>query len=179
MALRERPPRALRNSRRLLDDHESSMITNHQGRVRVVLAPLERYFARVLGVLGLSNEAASVRFVNDSQMARWNQMYRGKRGSTDVLSFPAAERENQPERTRRGRTRRKTRPVRRNEYLGDIAISPSVAKRNARRFGRTLAQELQILILHGVLHLVGYDHETDHGEMEHFESQLRVRLGLT
>ena len=65
------------------------MITNHQRRVRVALAPLERYFSRVLRVLELSSDAASVRFVNDSQMARWNRAYRGKRGSTDVLSFPA------------------------------------------------------------------------------------------
>jgi len=156
------------------------MITNHQTRVRVALAPLERYFSCVLRVLGLSSDAASVRFVNDSQMASWNQEYRGKRGSTDVLSFPASNSENHARRRtlqiRNGR--RRTRSAPRNEYLGDIAISPTIARRNARRFGRTLAHELQILILHGVLHLMGYDHETDHGEMEHFESQLRVRLGL-
>jgi probable rRNA maturation factor len=156
------------------------MITSHQRRVRVSLAPLERYFGRVLRVLGLSSDAASVRFVNDSQMARWNRAYRGKRGSTDVLSFPTSDSENHARRrTLRIRNgRRRTRSAARNEYLGDIAISPIIAKRNARRFGRTLACELQILILHGLLHLMGYDHETDHGEMEHFERQLRVRLGL-
>ena len=156
------------------------MISNHQRRVRVALAPLERYFGRVLRVLGLPSDAASVRFVNDPQMASWNQAYRGKRGSTDVLSFPAGDSENHAHRRtlqiRNGR--RRTRSTARNEYLGDIAISPVIARRNARRFGRTLAHELQILILHGVLHLIGYDHETDHGEMEHFESQLRVRLRL-
>jgi probable rRNA maturation factor len=154
------------------------MITNHQRRVRVALAPLEQYFSRVLSVLGLSSDAASVRFVNDSQMANWNRAYRGKRGSTDVLSFPSDERKNRSGRTLGGRIRARKRFASRNEYLGDIAISPSIARRNARRFGRTLAHELQILILHGVLHLMGYDHETDHGEMEHFESQVRVRLGL-
>ncbi len=178
MELRERAPRALRNNRRPADDHESSMITNHQGRVRVALAPLDRFLTRVLRVLGLSADAASVRFVNDSQMARWNRKYRGKRGSTDVLSFPAEQQASGAGRLRRDGARRETLSARSNEYLGDIAISPTVARRNARRFGRTLAQELQILILHGVLHLMGHDHETDHGEMEHLESQLRVRLGL-
>ena len=155
------------------------MITNRQRRVPVALAPLERYFGRLLRMLGLSSEAASVRFVDDSQMARWNQMYRGKRGSTDVLSFPVNEREDRSSRTRQIRHEKAgLESAVRAAYLGDIAISPVVARRNARRFRRTLAQELQILILHGLLHLMGYDHETDHGEMEHFESQLRVRLGL-
>jgi rRNA maturation RNase YbeY len=62
--------------------------------------------------------------------------------------------------------------------LGDIAIAPGVAKRNAGIYGRTLPAELKILILHGVLHLLGYDHETDRGEMERTETKLRRRLGL-
>lgn len=65
-----------------------------------------------------------------------------------------------------------------HDYLGDIAISPVTARRNARRFGRTLPDELRILILHGVLHLLGYDHETDDGEMERVENRLRAKLGL-
>ncbi|MGC1686638.1 MAG: rRNA maturation RNase YbeY [Candidatus Acidiferrales bacterium] len=155
------------------------MITNHQRRVHVALAPLEQYFGRLLRMLGLSSDAASVRFVDDSQMARWNRTYRGKQGSTDVLSFSADERTDRSSRTRRTRNGKATvESVARVKYLGDIAISPVVARQNARRFRRTLAQELQILILHGLLHLMGYDHERDHGEMEHFESQLRVRLGL-
>jgi len=62
--------------------------------------------------------------------------------------------------------------------LGDIAISPETARRNARRFNRTLPDELRILILHGVLHLLGYDHETDRGEMLRLERRLRRELGL-
>jgi probable rRNA maturation factor len=65
-----------------------------------------------------------------------------------------------------------------NESLGDIAIAPAVAKRNAKNFGRTLPAELKILILHGVLHLLGFDHEADHGEMDRTEKKLRRRLGL-
>jgi probable rRNA maturation factor len=65
-----------------------------------------------------------------------------------------------------------------DDSLGDIAIAPMVARRNAKRFGRTLPGELRILILHGVLHLMGYDHETDNGQMERRERILRRRLGL-
>ena len=62
--------------------------------------------------------------------------------------------------------------------LGDIAISPATARRNAKKFGRTFPSELQILILHGVLHLLGYDHETDNGQMTRIENRLRRKLGL-
>jgi probable rRNA maturation factor len=63
-------------------------------------------------------------------------------------------------------------------YLGDIAIAPAVARKNAHRFGRTLDDELRILILHGILHLMGYDHETDDGRMDRREQRLHRSLGL-
>jgi probable rRNA maturation factor len=66
-----------------------------------------------------------------------------------------------------------------DSYLGDIAISAETARRNARRLGRSVPDELRILILHGVLHLLGYDHEADAGEMDRVESRLRKRLALT
>ena len=66
----------------------------------------------------------------------------------------------------------------RGEFLGDIAISPKVARRNAKSLGRQLPEELKVLILHGVLHLLGYDHETDRGEMERIEMRLRRKLGI-
>ena len=62
--------------------------------------------------------------------------------------------------------------------MGDIAIAPRVARRNAKLLGRGLPQELKVLILHGVLHLLGYDHETDRGEMERIEMRLRRKLGI-
>jgi len=64
------------------------------------------------------------------------------------------------------------------EYIGDIAISPETARRNARRFSRTLPEEIRILILHGMIHLAGFDHETDDGEMDRLERRLRKRLGV-
>lgn len=153
------------------------MMENHQRRVRIVLPPLERYFARVRKIFGLADGAASIWFVDDAQMARWNRSYRRKRGSTDVLSFPASANGH----ARRGlpvRVGRRKSALPDHDYLGDIAISPVMAKRNARRFGRTLPDELRILILHGVLHLLGYDHETDGGEMSRVENRLRAKLGL-
>ena len=64
------------------------------------------------------------------------------------------------------------------KFLGDIAIAPAVAKRNAKSLNRTLPEELKVLILHGVLHLLGYDHESDQGEMERIEMRLRRRMGI-
>ena len=64
-------------------------------------------------------------------------------------------------------------------FLGDIAISPATARRNAKKYNRTLPNELQILILHGILHLLGYDHETDRGQMTRIEHRLRRKLGLS
>jgi probable rRNA maturation factor len=62
------------------------------------------------------------------------------------------------------------------EGLGDVLVSVPAAERNARRLGRTLAQELDVLALHGFLHLLGYDHETDDGTMDRLERRLRLRL---
>jgi probable rRNA maturation factor len=62
--------------------------------------------------------------------------------------------------------------------LGDIAIAPETARRYARKNRRSLSNELRVLILHGVLHLLGYDHETDRGEMDRIEHKMRRRFGL-
>jgi len=138
------------------------MIVNRQRRVRVLVKPLEDFFERVRQELRFPRKAVTVQFISDAAMARLNQTFRHKRGSTDVLSFPA-----------NGAT-----PKRSASYAGDIAISPETARRNARRFSRTLAAEMRILILHGMLHLAGFDHETDEGEMERLERRLRRRLGV-
>ena len=96
-----------------------------------------------------------------------NSRFRGKRKPTDVLSFPA---EALNSNGRNGRHR----PAKRasGNYLGDIAISPAAARRNARRYGRTLDEELRVLMLHGVLHLLGYDHESE-AEAEVMEAKER------
>ena len=145
-------------------------IENHQRVVRVRLRPLESFLQRAKDELGLRGDCVAVRLIRDAEMARLNAKYRGGKCSTDVLSFPVEERSK----PLRGIAKRKRRGV----FLGDIAISPAVARRNARALRRELQEELQILILHGVLHLLGYDHEADGGEMERLELQLRRRLGI-
>jgi probable rRNA maturation factor len=156
------------------------MILNRQRAVRVAQRPLELFLARVRRELGLAEADLTVCFVSDVEIARMNQLFRKKKGPTDVLSFPAIER--RPPSVLRRQSSLRLQQKRRDStssFLGDIAIAPAVARRNAKKLGRTLPSELQILILHGVLHLLGYDHETDRGQMDRLEARLRRKLGLT
>ena len=155
------------------------MVLNRQKRVRVPVAPLERFLGTVLRHFRLPADSVTVCLARDADVARWNRIYRGKHGSTDVLSFPVSSNGAGAKLVRQLKARGgANRITATGEYLGDIAISPSVARRNAERFDRSLSLELRILILHGVLHLLGYDHESDHGEMERYELQLRSRFRL-
>jgi len=140
--------------------------------VRVAVGPLEEFLENILGEIGLGPECVAVRLIGDGEMARLNEKYRKKKGPTDVLSFPAAEDSGKP-----GTLRQQVRRAR-GKFLGDIAIAPRVARRNAKLLGRGLPEELKVLILHGLLHLLGYDHETDRGEMERIEMRLRRKLGI-
>jgi probable rRNA maturation factor len=148
------------------------MILNRQRAVRLARPPLESFLRQVKNELGLEEAGLTVCLVSDAEIARMNETFRKKNGPTDVLSFPMVAR-RRPVRLRRG-----AKSVRAGEYLGDIAISPATARRYAKKYGRKLSNELQVLILHGVLHLLGYDHETDRGEMDRIERKLRKRLGL-
>ncbi len=148
------------------------MILNRQRAVRLARPPLETFLRRAKKELGLEKAGLTVCLVSDAEIARMNETYRKKKGPTDVLSFPMLVR-RRPVRLRRG-----SKAIKDREYLGDIAISPATARRYAKKNGRKLSSELQVLILHGVLHLLGYDHETDRGEMERIERKLRKRLGL-
>ncbi len=175
------------------------MIINRQRSVAVATKPLAQFLEHLRETFRLPEEAVTVCLVSDAEIARLNRAFRGKRGPTDVLSFPVNE--NKPtQRTQGAQRAQRTRRAQKNEtkpggwrangsaaavssassasYLGDIAISPEIARRNARRFGRTVPEELRVLILHGVLHLLGYDHETDRGEMDRVERRLRRQLGL-
>ena len=151
------------------------MILNRQRVVRVSGPELKRFLSRARRSLRLPRDSFAVCLVSNSQMARWNRAYRGKRGPTDVLSFPAAP---SPSQNQNKAPRKSVRPSPAGSYLGDIAIAPAVARRNAIRFGRTFSEEMRILILHGMLHLMGYDHETDSGQMDRRERRLRRELGL-
>lgn len=104
----------------------------------------------------------SVAFVTDDSMRRTNWSFRGKDSTTDVLSFPHEPDDFDPDKNN----------------LGDIVISADQAAKQAAGNGLTLENEIKQLILHGVLHLCGYDHETDNGEMDARELELRESLGL-
>jgi probable rRNA maturation factor len=101
--------------------------------------------------------------VSDWLMRELNQRWSGKRGTTDVLSFPSEQEEFE-----KGE----------GASLGDVVISVEQAARQAAEHGLELENELEQLILHGLLHLCGYDHETDNGEMNALELRLRRRLGI-
>ena len=109
--------------------------------------------------------ALNIAIVSDSAMRTLNRTFRGKDTPTDVLSFlPDARSPVGPGPDRR--------------FLGDLAIARGVATRQARQFGHSVQTELRILAIHGLLHLLGYDHETDRGQMGRLENQLRQRAGL-
>ena len=151
------------------------MILNQQREVRVAMRPLESFLRKVKRELGANESEVTVCLVSDKAMARLNESFRNKKGPTDVLSFPTVARPR-PVRVRRGLHAANSGE---HQYLGDIAISPATARRYATSHDRTLASELRVLIVHGVLHLLGYDHETDRGEMDKIERKLRKRFGLT
>jgi probable rRNA maturation factor len=127
---------------------------NRQRTRRVRPARLLRVLRAAARDLGVSGELAVV-LAGDRTLRSLNARYRGKDKPTDVLSFPGPG----------GR-----------EGLGDVIISLPTAARNARALGRTLPQELDVLALHGFLHVLGYDHETDDGTMDRLERRLRRKL---
>jgi probable rRNA maturation factor len=134
--------------------HVEVVLLNQQRRRRVPAARLRRVIQDAGRALRVSGEVALV-LTNDAPVRRLNARYRHKDKATDVLSFPGPGGE---------------------AGLGDIVISLDTAARNAPRFGRTLSEELQVLTLHGFLHVLGYDHETDDGTMDRLEARLRRRL---
>jgi probable rRNA maturation factor len=146
------------------------MIINRQKRIAIPSAALQKFLAQVRKELKLDRTEMSICFVTDGAIAKLKARYRGKRKPTDVLSFPAQANDRS---TRSSANSRRT-----PEFLGDVAISPETARRNALRDGRALDTELKILMLHGTLHLLGYDHETDEGQMDRAEARLRRRLRL-
>lgn len=121
----------------------------------VAQAALSRFANRARKAVGLAVDV-NVLITTSEALRELNRRFRGKDKETDVLSFPSAL----------------------EGFGGDIAISADIAKENGERLGHGTATELKILILHGMLHLAGYDHESDNGRMERKERQLRTELGL-
>jgi probable rRNA maturation factor len=115
-------------------------------------AQLQRFARRAQKLAEVQGEV-DILIATSKRLRDLNRRFRRKNKPTDVLSFP--------------------RPS-----GGDIAISAQIARDNAQRYGHSLANELKILVLHGMLHLAGYDHESDNGRMAHAESRLRSQLKL-
>ena len=156
------------------------MVLNRQNRIAVAVAPLADFLERVRRELRFPENSVTVQLMSDSAMARLNRTFRGQRGPTDVLSFPAngVRTRGQGPQSPREKPRRGRAPQGGEPYVGDIAIAPGTARRNARLYSRSLPEELRVLLLHGMIHLAGYDHETDRGRMERIERRLRRRFGL-
>jgi probable rRNA maturation factor len=123
----------------------------------VSASSLETFARKVQRLLGLSPDV-SIAVTGNQQIRALNRRFRRKDKATDVLSFPRDGKSGKPG--------------------GDIAISAQIARESAASRGHTTAEELKILILHGMLHLAGYDHERDNGEMADRERTLRKQLGL-
>ena len=131
-------------------------VVNRQRTRKIATSPWISRTTKMLDALGKSESSVTIAFVSDSKIRTLNKTFRGIDKPTDVLSFPADE----------------------GNELGHIAISVETAARQAKENGLTLTGEIAQLILHGLLHLSGYDHETDNGEMNKEELRLRKKLRL-
>ena len=138
-------------------------VVNRQRKLLLDCERWRRFIEKALKVVPAADAGVTVAFVSDRAMRRLNNQWRGKVGTTDVLSFPAALAEFEKA---LGLT------------LGDLVISVEQAARQASEHGLGFEDEVKQLILHGLLHLCGYDHEADNGEMNRLELRLRRRLGI-
>ena len=138
-------------------------VVNRQRKKRMDCERWREFAERALKVVPADGAGATVAFVSDRAMRGLNRRWRGKVGTTDVLSFPAGQEEFE-----KGEGLR----------LGDVVVSVEQAARQAAEHGLDFEGEVAQLILHGLLHLCGYDHERDGGEMNALELKLRRRLGI-
>ena len=138
-------------------------VVNRQRKVSLDCERWREFAGKALKIAPSDGAGLTVAFVSDRVMRGLNRRWRGKEGTTDVLSFPAGQDEFE-----------------KAEWvtLGDVVISVEQAARQAAEHGLSFENEVEQLILHGVLHLCGYDHETDKGEMNRLEVRLRRRLGI-
>src|ERR1041384_415550 len=133
-------------------------VVNRQRRFKVDTESWTTFATKALAAIGNGESSATIAFVSDKRIRELNRQFRGVDNATDVLSFPA----DGPDELN----------------LGDIAISAETAAVQAKENGLSFDGEIAQLILHGLLHLSGYDHETDNGEMNRLELRLRRTLGI-
>ena len=138
-------------------------VVNLQRKVTIETEDLRAFSRKLTELVAEANARTfAIAFISDRRMKQLNEMFRGKNSTTDVLSFPYEADEFDPDKTN----------------LGDIVISAEQAQKQAAENGLTLKAEIRQLILHGLLHLCGYDHETDNGEMNARELELRHKLRI-
>lgn len=136
-------------------------VVNRQRKVRIDPERWRPFSEKALTAISRATDDATIAFVSDRQIKELNRRFRGIDKATDVLSFPAGDETTDP-----------------TANLGDIAISLERAAIQAEENKLTLDDEIAQLILHGLLHLCGYDHETDNGEMNRLELKLRAKLKI-
>ena len=150
-------------SRWKLDKLKMTEIINEQNVIKFDSGPFENFIADFKKYLDeVRDKEFTVVFVDDNKIKDLNNQFRSKNYVTDVLSFGYETEDFEPD----------------NNYLGDIIISAEQAQRQARQNNLSLDLEIKRLILHGVLHLCGYDHETDEGEMNRLELELREKVKI-
>ena len=142
-------------------------VVNRQRLCAIDEAPIARVADAALKAAGRRGASLTVAFVRDRAIRKMNRQFRGKDDATDVLSFPAADATGESFSEASAESA---------DFLGDIVIATDTARRQADEAGHTLERELNELVIHGTLHLCGYDHETDNGEMNRLELKLRRRL---
>ena len=138
-------------------------IVNRQRQRKLNPIQWREFGEKALHAIGKDEANATIVFVSDDAIRTLNRRFRGKNYSTDVLSFPSAAERFEIEYA---------------AQLGDVIISVQRAASQAKEHGLSFADEVRQLILHGLLHLCGHDHETDHGEMNRHELRLRKKLGI-
>jgi probable rRNA maturation factor len=138
-------------------------VVNRQRKMPMDCERWQAFATRAARVLPCVADGVTIAFVSDRAMRELNRLWRHQQGTTDVLSFPAEQ--NEFEKVEGSR-------------LGDVVISVEQATRQAKENGLTFDEEIAQLILHGLLHLCGYDHSTDNGEMDRLELRLRKKLGI-
>ena len=152
-------------------------LVNLQKRYSVDAASLLAFARSLKRRLRLGKQEFNICLVEDDAIRKLNSAYRGKDKATDVLSFPWNESGGTPPLQPRPASRRGERDEHAN-FLGDVVISVETARRNAAMEGHSTLNEIRWLILHAVLHLLGYDHECDSGEMIALELGMREKLGV-
>jgi probable rRNA maturation factor len=138
-------------------------VVNRQRKLPVDCERWQAFAVKAMRVLPAEIAGVTVAFVSDRAMKELNRLWRHKRGTTDVLSFPADQDDFEKQE---------------GSSLGDVVISVEQAARQAKENELSLEQEIAQLILHGLIHLCGYDHSTDNGEMDRLELRLRRKLGI-